>query len=453
MQANTPLNVDVAISGLGKLNKADIKLRPFTVIAGCNSSGKSFVTRSLYSLFSFEPVTTIDHEFSHTLERLEEATADFLQLLGNIQENEKGKVYKFGCLLREIKSIENNHLENKILIHKKLTDFETTLETFKKRPEVSSLLSVLVTIHINRLKNFLDKPETAIELLNSQKLHVEFIGNFMTPSVSELIGKNKSQSSIDISCFGSVKFSKNNEGLIETTYNLHSSHAKLPVYLESPVYWKLAGALRKSQKELIKITQQRRLGDNSLVNQAPKYFFDLIEMLEVQVKNPEFNDIAEKIEQAIGGNLSFNDGTMQFNEKGGSSVGLNLTALGITNLGMIALLLRRGAIMKDTFLFIDEPEVHLHPAWQVVFIQVLHALSKRGVNVVIASHSIDMMKAIETIMDEDDKIDPQTHFGINQLTADGNSVNDSEDNYKRLAAIKKDLGTPFYNMQINGLDL
>ena len=42
----------IEFTNLGKINKANIKIRPFTVIAGCNSSGKSFITKSLYSLFS-----------------------------------------------------------------------------------------------------------------------------------------------------------------------------------------------------------------------------------------------------------------------------------------------------------------------------------------------------------------------------------------------------------------
>lgn len=115
---------------------------------------------------------------------------------------------------------------------------------------------------------------------------------------------------------------------------------------------------------------------------------------------------------------------------------------------MIALLLRKGAILPGTFLFIDEPEVHLHPSWQMIFVDILYKLSKRGVNVVIASHSIDIMKAIENIMESDDN--QQTHFGINQLSSDGTSVEVSESNFKRIASIKEDLGNPFYEMTMEG---
>ncbi|NOQ13005.1 MAG: AAA family ATPase [Methyloprofundus sp.] len=44
-------NMDVEIVNFGKLKHAKIQIKPFTVIAGKNASGKSFVTRSLYTIF------------------------------------------------------------------------------------------------------------------------------------------------------------------------------------------------------------------------------------------------------------------------------------------------------------------------------------------------------------------------------------------------------------------
>ena len=177
-----------------------------------------------------------------------------------------------------------------------------------------------------------------------------------------------------------------------------------------------------------------------------------MELLEVPVKNTSFDDIVEALEKAIDGNLSISNGNIRFNDNSnGRSAGLSLTALGTTNIGMLALLLKQGAILPGTFLFIDEPEVHLHPSWQVIFVQALYALSKRGVNVVIASHSIDIMKAIENLMEQDEN--QQDHFGINQLSQDGNSIDDSKHNLKRIAAISEDLGNPFYEMMMEGWTL
>ena len=45
------MKTDLHIQNFGKVKSADIHLRPFTVIVGPNSSGKSFITKALYSIF------------------------------------------------------------------------------------------------------------------------------------------------------------------------------------------------------------------------------------------------------------------------------------------------------------------------------------------------------------------------------------------------------------------
>jgi predicted ATPase len=64
----------------------------------------------------------------------------------------------------------------------------------------------------------------------------------------------------------------------------------------------------------------------------------------------------------------------------------------MTNLGMIQALLKNNVISKGSFVFFDEPETNLHPAWQVVLTKVLIKLAESGVNVVMATHSLDIKK-------------------------------------------------------------
>jgi predicted ATPase len=102
---------------------------------------------------------------------------------------------------------------------------------------------------------------------------------------------------------------------------------------------------------------------------------------------------------------------------------------------MIQALLKNNVISEGSFIFFDEPETNLHPAWQVVltkvlikwclfyllakFLEVIHRfqdciihsktnpqqvvltkvlikLAESGVNVVMATHSLDIIKAFRT---------------------------------------------------------
>ena len=72
--------------------------------------------------------------------------------------------------------------------------------------------------------------------------------------------------------------------------------------------------------------------------------------------------------------------------------------MGKTNLGIIEWLFRYKYIGEGSFLIIDEPEVHLHPSWQKKLIFVLYELAKYGINIVIATHSIDIVYALESLI-------------------------------------------------------
>ena len=244
------LHLDVEFRNLGKIQKANIQLRPFTVIAGCNASGKSFITKSLYSLFSFNIVHSNDLTKINNL---------FNQL--GIKEQDQ--------------------------IHSRLRGKQKALLRKDGRrgffPEYLSILS----------QNFLD--------------------NFMAQNLGSLINFSSKKSSIKIKNIDEIKISKENISItLSSYYDIRSLNPYPPIYLESPIYWKLTDALKSSKVALDKRAIKRGLDKNDLVNQVPKYFFDVLELLEEPVKSTTFDDIAEMLEKAINGNLSISNGNIQF---------------------------------------------------------------------------------------------------------------------------------------------
>ena len=62
------------------------------------------------------------------------------------------------------------------------------------------------------------------------------------------------------------------------------------------------------------------------------------------------------------------------------------------------MLLKNGFMSGNTFLIIDEPEVHLHPQWVVEYARLIVLLNKYlGVKFLVASHNPDMVSAIKYI--------------------------------------------------------
>ncbi len=127
---------------------------------------------------------------------------------------------------------------------------------------------------------------------------------------------------------------------------------------------------------------------------------------------------------------------------------LSLTAMGISNLGLIDLLLRNNIINKGSFLIMDEPEVHLHPEWQVTLANILYKIAKQGANIIIATHSLDFLKQFEVLL-KDENENASDIIAINNMPFDEEFTKLSE--LEKVYTVLDDLSKPFYDLHIQDI--
>jgi len=89
-------------------------------------------------------------------------------------------------------------------------------------------------------------------------------------------------------------------------------------------------------------------------------------------------------------------------KKGHIEMPMSLTAEGIKKIGIISTLINNRSIAKNSVLFIDEPETTLHPLAILKLVEILVLLSKAGVQVFIATHSMFVLKQLEIIARRDE---------------------------------------------------
>jgi len=83
---------------------------------------------------------------------------------------------------------------------------------------------------------------------------------------------------------------------------------------------------------------------------------------------------------------------------------------GIKSFAIIKLLLEKGFLKDSEFLILDEPEIHLHPEWQLRYAELIVLLSIHyPVRIVITSHSPYFVEAIE-LYSKKHKIDDQVRY-------------------------------------------
>ncbi|ELA9305963.1 ATP-binding protein [Vibrio parahaemolyticus] len=467
------MKLDVEIENCGKISKASVAIAPFTVIGGANSSGKSFITRSLYSIFySIAENSLQDIGDSLILRVIRMTSASEFELvtpskqvqgnhsaiLESIAELEKSFIYlKEDYALSDFARVKlvNDSISSAIK-NCNLAFFE--VEKIRKYEDYKKSL-VAIRDALTRFSKYVNSPEGLFSESLSGALKNDFQENFQIVDLLELRNHNSNQNEL-------IKFKFKNVGKVEIekdkvianfdiTKTKEMENLSNVVFLESPVYWKLRKTLL-NQSIFNSRFYKSFFHKNDFLTGVPKYFIDLVKLVETKYKSNDnnsdnyelYNDIAE----IIGGELDLLDsGDMCFkDQRTKKAININLTASGITNLGLIGLLLKQNVITKGSFIFVDEPEVNLHPAWQRVLVDVLYRLSKSGINIVMASHSVDMMKYIENIMEDLDEDEINNHFAVTQMSKEGRSINNELGPLEKLYAIKSDLNSSYVDMFMEG---
>ena len=263
--------------------------------------------------------------------------------------------------------------------------------------------------------------------------------NFQEASISNLKGDSDSPFYFSVQGVGEIRETDNYEFIPSPQIIQNILSFPEVFYLESPLYWKLKSAL-----ESIKL-DSRSLFEGSL-NGVPDYFYDMaVALRRKRIEHP-FAEIHKSLHDAIGGKISLSEaGELEF-QRNGKSISLSLTSAGVANMGMLALLIERGALERGSFLFIDEPESNLHPAWQVEMAAFLFELARQGVNVVVSTHSMTILKWLEVHVKE--KPEDRELVRLNKFPPDA-EWNDDMD--AAMAEIKQSLTKPFSDLYIKGL--
>ncbi len=113
------------------------------------------------------------------------------------------------------------------------------------------------------------------------------------------------------------------------------------------------------------------------------------------------------------------------------------TAFGIKSFGLLQLLNENRFFNQKICLILDEPEVHLHPKWQLAMAKIIVQLVKNGVTVLVNSHSPYMVEALQRYS-ELEKVNSNFY-----LAHDAKIEQIEESNSKTLAEIFNKLSEPF----------
>jgi energy-coupling factor transporter ATP-binding protein EcfA2 len=113
----------------------------------------------------------------------------------------------------------------------------------------------------------------------------------------------------------------------------------------------------------------------------------------------EMQAVLASLDELLGGRIVTVQGRFLF-ERGSEHFGMSQTAEGIKKIGILARLIQNEELRRGSILFIDEPEVNLHPRAARALVRMLFDLSRAGVQIFAATHSYFVLKEMEMLARE-----------------------------------------------------
>ena len=372
--------MELKLSFVNKIKQANIKLNGLTVIAGPNSSGKSTIGRTLFSVVKAIANTKNagEEDNKRLLRKHIESFYSRLQGLNHKIDYDSYGFPRFS------------------------NDFEKLfIETEDKDKFISNVKNILWKHNlVPRQRKLLEEDLENIRICWDNKdnpaasLKTELQYLIESEFMNTLCSVGHETTSVELQSEGNPRicFEAMNNQIVKVFYDEKNPFISDATYIESPLYVHLADAIMAAK------TWRETEGRTSFASMpiVPSHIKDMVEKVVWASQQPD-RLISSKINMndITGGKMDYDTTSHQlvFKEGNNSFTTVNV-ASGIKSLSIVQLLENTKIIGPERLLIWDEPENHLHPEWQVRFAEKLVNLANSGIPILVTTHSPYFLQAI-----------------------------------------------------------
>lgn len=421
--------MELTLKNIGRIEKARIKVDGITVICGDNNTGKSTVGKILYVIYQ---------TFCDFQEKVDQERVDALKNL--LRREVPGLQGRTGRELTEelkhlFKAIYEDSSDDTTISRSKI--YETIISSLAHddigKVDKESLEAIISSV--------IEQEESDIlGVILRNLLRVEFgtrIGNVNYP-------RRRSEVKLSLKD-GTIHFTTVNGGIKPDLKNYINLKKRI-IYIDDPFLLDTLDGLlfyKSNMRYNHRMALQNMLLRGTVFNRT-NAVEDLITAKRVK-------PILEKFDTISSGNLTYKEGTVKY-EAANLKGGLDLVSVstGIKSFIILKELLMNGGIEENGIIVIDEPEVHLHPEWQVRYAEIIVMLQKYyGLNILLTTHSDEFLSAIQ-LYTQRYGIEEKCHYYMTKLkkAEDANEVPLSffEETTKNLDDIYASLSQPYLDI-------
>ncbi|MGN0291032.1 MAG: AAA family ATPase [Lachnospiraceae bacterium] len=370
----------IDIKDFAKIEEASIKVDGITVIAGENNTGKSTVGKILFALFN-STVNMEERVLEYRRSRISVIIRRGVDEIQNLSEDkgniwEKRKPISPKLLNRSINEILNLDSEKKI--YTELVDYLVNMGVFKPVDEIMDRVKELA----GQIHTVLQTEEPKIYAFIIQ----DYFGKVFHDQVNNIY-EPECEAIVDVCIRNSqhLELGFKNQKCEIKRMEFATNHEA--VYIDSPFlldqmndYWYYAG---NEQENLL----LKKLAVDSEEEIDPFVELEAVEKLE---------EIFQKFDQVFEGQVIKDEDDEYRVKYHGKTLDIGNLSTGIKSFTIIRRLLEKGELWEKDVLILDEPEIHLHPQWQLIYAEIIVLLEKYfDLSIVITTHSHYFLDAIE----------------------------------------------------------
>ena len=366
----------LSIKNIGKLSEAHIEINGITVIAGENNTGKSTVGKTLYCLFN---------AFHNINDKItEERNMSIYRTISNpirrrIRVNTSGlrRICDDICENRDIYVNDNALLRSLI---------EEIFAPFAK--ESKGIEEINVDAIYNRVLSYLKLDEDSIKALVLQKILLSEYGTQIGH-----VNRKDSLSSVSLDIHGEKSIDVELKGIDGiNVINSIDMYSNIP-YIEDPFS---VDELNNDMPMLVFHSENHRskLLEMLVQKRSRSTVSNVMEEMVVSEKLAAIFNILNNICE---GDLERpSDKYVYSSSKYEEPLALSNISTGLKTFLILKTLLMNGAIEEGGTIILDEPEIHLHPEWQLVFAELIVLIQKEfGVHILLNTHSPYFLRALQ----------------------------------------------------------
>lgn len=357
----------LSIKNIGKISSADIELNSITLIAGLNNTGKSTIGKVLYCIFN--GLYRIDEKASSYLKRrvlreLEDIPSLLFTFSNDSRiENAAEELIAKKDEIKEVSDIKEIIARNKIDTLDEV-NYETILRFLRlsKKEIYNAVLQSLFEAE------FSDQIENFYSLENSSELSLKIRDKTINVKIND-----------EKIFIRSELFSLDREAI----------YIDDPFVFDNYIYQRLYRTSNHKIDLYKKLTTIIKSNDE----------------LDIAVDNlmtsKRLEEIYKKINSVSSGNIKQKSRPAYFDKDFNKNIDFRNISTGLKSFIIIKTLLSNGYLSDKGVLILDEPEVHLHPAWQKLFAEIIVLLQKEyNLHILINSHSPYFIDAIDVYSDK-----------------------------------------------------